>query len=174
MADGSQPCSATFVDNVGNESPGKTPLKIDDNTFVFGHASDWYKMVSVDSLGNKIENRYMSSGSELTAANWEAANRGGSYSATNVQLCEKGHSAQYTALCPLYPIPYTLYPMPYTLYPICYTYTLYPIPYMLYPIPYTIYPTRYTLYCIPYTLCPIAHNLYPVPCTLYPSAYNYD
>ena len=101
MAGGSQPCSATFVDNVGNESPGKTPLKIDDNTFVFGHASDWYKMVSVDSLGNKIENRYMSSGSELTAANWATANPGGSYSATNVQLCEEGHSAQYTALCPL-------------------------------------------------------------------------
>ena len=154
MADGSQPCSATFVDNVGNESPGKTPLKIDDNTFVFGHASDWYKMVSVDSMGNKIENRYMSSGSELTAANWEAANRGlgGSYSATNVQLCEKGHSAQYTALCPLYPIPYTLCPIPYILYAIPIPYTLYPICYTLYPIPYTLHATPYTAYPIPYVL----------------------
>ena len=92
MAGGSKPCLATFVDNVGNESPGKTPLEIDDNTFVFGHDDGgWYKMVALNSLGNKTENRYMSSGNELTAANWEAANRGGSYSATNVQLCDEGH-----------------------------------------------------------------------------------
>ena len=86
-----KPCLATFVDNAGIESPGKTPLKIDQNTFVFGHASDSYKMVSVDSRGNKIENRYMSSSSELTAVNWEAATRGGAYFVTNVKLCE-GHS----------------------------------------------------------------------------------
>ena len=80
------------MDNVHNQRPKETPLKIDDNTFVFGYKSDWYKMVSVDLLGNKIENRYMTTNLELTAANWEGANRGGSYSATNVQFCSTGQS----------------------------------------------------------------------------------
>ena len=60
---------------------------LDDNTFVFGHASDWYKMVAVDAQGNKIENRYMNKNLDLTKANWESANRGGAYSASNVQMC---------------------------------------------------------------------------------------
>ena len=72
---------------MGNQSPNKTPLKIDDNTFVFGHASDWYKMVAVDAQGTKIENRYMNKNLDLTKENWESANRGGAYSASNVQMC---------------------------------------------------------------------------------------
>ena len=78
---------------MGNRSPNKTPLKIDDNTFVFGHASDWYKMVAVDAQGNKIENRYMSKALALTKANWENANRGGSYSASDVKMCDKASAA---------------------------------------------------------------------------------
>ena len=88
-----EPCSATFIDNLGNQSPNRTPLKIDDNTFVFGHASDWYKMVAVDAKGIKIENRYMNKNLALTKANWENANRGGSYSVSNVQLCTKGRAS---------------------------------------------------------------------------------
>jgi hypothetical protein len=92
VKDLSEPCSATFIDNVGNQSPNKTPLKIDDNTFVFGHASDWYKMVAVDAQGHKIENRYMDKNLALTKANWENAHRGGSYSASYVQMCSKASS----------------------------------------------------------------------------------
>jgi len=57
-------------------------------------------MVALNSLGNKTENRYMSSGNELTAANWEAANRGGSYSATNVQLCDEDGRPLVQCTCP--------------------------------------------------------------------------
>ena len=61
-------------------------VKIDDSTFVFGQSSDWYKMVAVDATGAKIECRYMNKNLELTKANWEAANRGGSYTVADVEM----------------------------------------------------------------------------------------
>jgi len=45
-------------------------FKIDENTYVFGVVSDWYKMVAVDATGAKIECRYMDKGNTLNADSW--------------------------------------------------------------------------------------------------------
>jgi hypothetical protein len=84
---GQEPCTATFIDNEGTQRPNNPSVKINDNTFVFGYKhGQWYKLVSVDSQGNNIENRYMSQ-SVLNPTNWQNANRGGDYSAANIQMC---------------------------------------------------------------------------------------
>merc|ERR1719193_113261 len=92
----------TFIDNEGNRHPDSTAVVIDANTFVFGAVGgdgDYYKMVSVDSDGTKLENRYFSAGlydadnpSDSVISNWGAANRGGSYEVVDVEFttCEGG------------------------------------------------------------------------------------
>lgn len=52
------PQSATFVDNVGNETPNVRANKFGD-VWVFGVRTDWLKMVSVDATGAFVEARYM-------------------------------------------------------------------------------------------------------------------
>ena len=90
-----EPCSATFVDNEGNETPDVTPLKINDNTFVFGakiSIAHWYKMVAVDAEGNTVQCRYMYGTSELTSANWMTSYSSGSirYTVKNLTTCGSG------------------------------------------------------------------------------------
>ena len=81
------PCTATFVDNLGTASGGESALVIDKDTYVFGHPSDWYKMVAVDANGKFKECRYMNKNLPLTAQNWASANRGGAYTVRDVKMC---------------------------------------------------------------------------------------
>ena len=85
--------SGTFVTNGGARTEGLAPFWVNSNTFVFGAldpSGDYFKMVSVDATGTKIESRYMRPGpttlSTLTLANWDGATKGGfgSYSATDI------------------------------------------------------------------------------------------
>ena len=73
-APASVPCKATVIDNEGNRYPDRSPIIIDENTFVFGvqHGGYW-KMISVTANGAKIENRFMSDSQAFTAETWAAA-----------------------------------------------------------------------------------------------------
>ena len=67
-------CTATFVDNEGNKYLNNVAVKIDENTFVFGHTHSGYlKMVGVDSAGKKTQARYQVAGDGVvTNQKWES------------------------------------------------------------------------------------------------------
>ena len=88
---------------MGQKFP-QTPFKVNANTFVFGaFDGGWFKMQSVDAEGNLLESRHscqgggasgaeaISSIDDLTQDIWQAANRGGGYSAEDVVVgaCEE-------------------------------------------------------------------------------------
>merc|ERR1711924_507551 len=70
--------------------------------FVFGaveKSGDWFKMVSVDATGKKKECRHTKPSNirkigELTGAIWDAANRGGSYSTTDIKTGSCGNGTK--------------------------------------------------------------------------------
>jgi len=80
------PCTGVFTDNEGKTTVQGKPWHI-GSVWVYGAAgSVWFKMVSVDKDGKKIENRHSKTHltdsmtpAQLQAA-WDAANRGGEYS----------------------------------------------------------------------------------------------
>ena len=61
------------MDNEGNRYLNNIPVKIDENTYVFGHThKGWVKMVGVDSTGEKIQARYEKAVDYLvTKQKWE-------------------------------------------------------------------------------------------------------
>merc|ERR1719162_2339571 len=75
-----------FTDNAGKRTLQVKPWHINP-VWVYGvQAGGWFKMVSVDKDGKKLENRHSKtrlthsmSPAQLQAA-WDAANRGGAYS----------------------------------------------------------------------------------------------
>ncbi len=96
-------CSATFVDNEGNQSPNNVGLKIEQNVYVFGKdTGNWLKMVAYDASGNLVENRYSDTSTKHNAPQtvtkdvWENANKGGDYSVKNMnEFCVAGINVNY-------------------------------------------------------------------------------
>jgi hypothetical protein len=96
--------SGKFTDNEGTSTAGQTPFALGGGYFVFGHVNGgWFKMTAVASSGTEIENRHISPGtvsriSQLTAALWEASNRGGDYHASDIQTgdCPGGASRTHS------------------------------------------------------------------------------
>ena len=84
------PQKGTFISNEGRKWKNQTPFKVSENIYVFGGSDGrWFKMASVDSNGNFIENRYTNkcnSIDELTIDIWNSARRGGSYAVTDIIL----------------------------------------------------------------------------------------
>ena len=87
-----QEMTATFVNNVGVQTPGSQAYAIDSDTFVFGAADGgWFKMVAVDASGSFKECRYMqeslAGNASAVESNWPSANLCVvSYSVTNVEI----------------------------------------------------------------------------------------
>ena len=84
------PQKGTFISNEGRKWKNQIPFKVSENIYVFGGSDGgWFKMASVDSNGNFIENRYTNkcnSIDELTIDIWNSARRGGSYAVTDIIL----------------------------------------------------------------------------------------
>jgi hypothetical protein len=88
------PMTGTFTSNSGRKWYDQTPFIVSASTYVFGgYDGGWFKMASVDADGKFIENRHTKSCSviaDLTSTIWEAANRGGRYSVTNIKMSSVG------------------------------------------------------------------------------------
>ena len=88
------PMTGTFTSNQGRKWHDQTPFIVSASTYVFGgYDGGWFKMASVDADGKFIENRHTKSCSviaDLTSTIWEAANRGGRYSVTNIKMSSVG------------------------------------------------------------------------------------
>jgi hypothetical protein len=86
-----EPGAGVLISNEGKHYPQAKPWKI-GSVWVYGaYESGWFKMVSVDKDGKKIETKHSKtflkdsmSSTELAAA-WDAANKGGGY---NVEVHE--------------------------------------------------------------------------------------
>ena len=62
------------MDNEGNRYLNNIAVKIDENTYVFGHTHKGVvKMVGVDSTGEKLQARYETAGDGIvTKQTWES------------------------------------------------------------------------------------------------------
>ena len=93
------PQKGTFISNEGRKWKNQTPFKVSENIYVFGGSDGgWFKMASVDSNGNFIENRYTNkcnSIDELTIDIWNSARRGGSYAVTDIILGPAAPATDY-------------------------------------------------------------------------------
>lgn len=82
------PQKGTFISNEGKEWKNQIPFKVSKNIYVFGGSDGgWFKMASVDSNGNFIENRHTNdcnSIDELTIEIWNSARRGGDYKVKDI------------------------------------------------------------------------------------------
>lgn len=87
-ADEKVPQKGTFISNEGREWKNQIPFKVSKNIYVFGGSDGgWFKMASVDSNGNFIENRHTkdcNSIDELTIEIWNTARRGGDYKVKDI------------------------------------------------------------------------------------------
>ncbi len=84
------PEKGTFISNEGTKWENQKPFKVSKNIYVFGGSDGgWFKMASVDSNGNFIENRHTkecNSIEELTIEIWNSANKGGDYKVEDIVL----------------------------------------------------------------------------------------
>jgi hypothetical protein len=85
LASAKEPGAGVLISNEGKRYPQAKPWKI-GSVWVYGaYESGWFKMVSVDKDGKKIETRHSktflkdSMSSTELAAVWNAANKGGDY-----------------------------------------------------------------------------------------------
>jgi hypothetical protein len=82
------PQKGTFISNEGTKWENQIPFKVSKNIYVFGgFDGGWFKMASVDSNGNFIENRHTkecNSINELTIEIWNSANKGGDYKVEDI------------------------------------------------------------------------------------------
>jgi hypothetical protein len=84
------PEKGTFISNEGRKWEDQKPFKVSENIYVFGGKDGgWFKMASVDSNGNFIENRYTNECAtieELTIEIWNSAKKGGDYKVEDIVL----------------------------------------------------------------------------------------
>ena len=82
------PQKGTFISNEGTKWENQIPFKVSENIYVFGGSDGgWFKMASIDSNGNFIENRHTkecNSIEELTIEIWNSAKKGGDYKVEDI------------------------------------------------------------------------------------------
>jgi len=87
-ADEKVPQKGTFISNEGKKWENQIPFKVSKNIYVFGgFDGGWFKMASIDSNGNFIENRHTKESNsidELTIEIWNSANKGGDYKVEDI------------------------------------------------------------------------------------------
>jgi len=98
------PQKGTFISNEGKKWENQIPFKVSKNIYVFGgFDGGWFKMASIDSNGNFIENRHTKESNsidELTIEIWNSANKGGDYKVEDIifVLAAPQQSSEATAM----------------------------------------------------------------------------